>query len=886
MDTEHEPPTPFNAALTAKEIKDIEKVDKKAQSQAKSAFETAVKKAVYKELMVLKASNAGVLKYGFLSSMVKKYQPKYPFLTRSTLRYMIDNHKRSIEQANPIVNVEEIDVSDASTISTLTPTFDTSADVLPRMNVENDEGRVEGNIEENDESSVDGKSKNKGGRPSKKAKLELKSRQSDALLEAATQVKYEKEQCSGAGSKLPKGRIQTIISDIEKKYSLSAKTLSKETVLSRVKANNLTGFSPQHTSPVAQLEPMIVEYCIRLARMGCPLECGDVLHLANSMIKRDSEAYNNIKAYKDKRDQFFDPKHPLAHGWYKGFMERYVSEIKRGAGKIRDIKRYTWCTESVFTNMYNAVYDVMVRAGVATVSEEEKMFDSKGDVVFDMTLQYGRPTKYELIHPEMVVFVDETGANTNQVDDKRYGGHKYILPTDGSSTGTLGSTTDMHFTVLPFISGTGEPIMCAIILKSEKHVSEIPTSWKLGIDITRPLEPADTDEEMLMKNIGEGKAMHAGPTCVYNNKTIPCFVCTSPKASITSDLLAEMLKAIDSYHVFDRSDGKKPFLLLDGHHSRYETPFLDYIHNAEHPWSCCIGVPYGTHIWQVADSPQLNGLFKNSLAKAKKIFFDIKVERNIQRFETTDIIPLVTYAWDRSFALVHNAKKAIAQRGWNPMNYYLLDHKDVRCDEIANSTTSVTSEHEMSNASVYNQYNLDQGLAGRYLDMFMSHSNKSAARNETTQAKILKAKQDKTVGESLKRVARFSSAALASENHYEIYEEIGTLLSEKNTLVNENEAAKKAKKNHKHNVALQQYMNARAKDRNGEVLTSADLKILVRHHWSTGDPKVPTKVAELRQRWNEIKDQFVLFEAQQPHGKTPGQANGSNEASENTAVEI
>jgi hypothetical protein len=275
---------------------------------------------------------------------------------------------------------------------------------------------------------------------------------------------------------------------------------------------------------------------------------------------------------------------------------------------------------------------------------------------------YGRPTNFVLTHPEMVVFVDETGSNTCQVMDGHADGQLFILPKDGSSGGALGSVTDVHFTVLPFVSGTGDAIMCSIILKSEKLVNEIPMSWRYGIDITKDLFNEESDQDLFMMNTGKGKAMAGGPTCIFQGKEIPCFVCTSPKASITSQLLADMLCFIDSHCIFDRSNGKKPFLLLDGHHSRMDLPFLDYIHGKDHEWSCCIGVPYATHIWQVADSPQLNGSFKSELTKAKRKFFEIKAARGSHSFEMCDIVPLVTHAWSNSFGNSTNAKKAIAQR--------------------------------------------------------------------------------------------------------------------------------------------------------------------------------------------------------------------------------
>jgi hypothetical protein len=66
--------------------------------------------------------------------------------------------------------------------------------------------------------------------------------------------------------------------------------------------------------------------------------------------------------------------------------------------------------------------------------------------------------------------------------------------------------------------------------------------------------------------------------------------------------------------IFDRSGGSNPFLLCDGHGSRFEEPFLEY--NLEYncpwncPWNCFIGIPYGTSVWQAGDSVDQNGILK------------------------------------------------------------------------------------------------------------------------------------------------------------------------------------------------------------------------------------------------------------------------------------
>jgi hypothetical protein len=48
-----------------------------------------------------------------------------------------------------------------------------------------------------------------------------------------------------------------------------------------------------------------------------------------------------------------------------------------------------------------------------------------------------------------VLFVDETGCNTNQKDDGHVGGKLFVLPTDDSDVAPIGAT-DIHFTLFAF----------------------------------------------------------------------------------------------------------------------------------------------------------------------------------------------------------------------------------------------------------------------------------------------------------------------------------------------------------------------------------------------------------------------------------------------------
>jgi hypothetical protein len=89
--------------------------------------------------------------------------------------------------------------------------------------------------------------------------------------------------------------------------------------------------------------------------------------------------------------------------------------------------------------------------------------------------------------------------------------------------------------------------------------------WKEGME--------DWDEDQIggilteeMMN-GLEHIFPCGPTCDFHGTIVPSFVCWYPKGSITSSLLAFMLKQMDDLKLFDRSDGIDPFLLLDGHGS-------------------------------------------------------------------------------------------------------------------------------------------------------------------------------------------------------------------------------------------------------------------------------------------------------------------------------
>ena len=157
---------------------------------------------------------------------------------------------------------------------------------------------------------------------------------------------------------------------------------------------------------------------------------------------------------------------------------------------------------------------------------------------------------------------------------------------------------------------------------------------------------------------------------MYRGKTVPALVRWHKSASITSDILVKMLCTLDEMNLIPREANVKPFILLDGHRRRLEIPFLRYVNTPEDHWIACIGVPYGTVLWQVGDSKEQNGSFSMAMMKAKQELLALKDGLGLQNdgILDTNLMPLIIIAWNKIFARVDKNRNAIFNRGWNPLN--------------------------------------------------------------------------------------------------------------------------------------------------------------------------------------------------------------------------
>ncbi len=452
----------------------------------RKAIRKAIQAEAFKELLKLKAAGQGKLQYGEMERLVKKYNEKgYPEVTRDNLNYRL----KKLEEVHKKKDAEA-------------KSMQLAAERTQLIGIKVPEAVVVESLDLSGSSKSGGCSKGSTKASANQQRLAIRMATADCV-----QLYLEKKALYGKRN-VPNGTLESIVSKVEIEAGLPEKTISRRTVRHRVLTGKVDGTNAAQISPVADIEPLIAYFCIRMARLGEPLSKTLVINLANDLIS-DTDYQERVKVFKAH--------HKITDGnlggrWYHGFMKRNEAILKHHKTKVKDVKWRTWVTEENFQAMYDNVYEAMVEAGVA----EELPGEVESGV--------GRPTKHNLLRPECVVFVDETGCNTNQKDDGHVGGELFILPVDDDDIAPTGATTDIHYTVLAFLLATGQAIMCAVIFKSERDVSEIPISWKLGIDIKKPMNVDTTSE--LIKDIldNDDGPMSGGPKCKYNGKEVPCFL--------------------------------------------------------------------------------------------------------------------------------------------------------------------------------------------------------------------------------------------------------------------------------------------------------------------------------------------------------------------------
>ena len=565
---------------------------------------------------------------------------------------------------------------------------------------------------------------------------------------------------------------QGILDYIKKKRNLPPSfNVSYETIRTRLKGGHqeLLEWDARNGkgSPLKAVEPMFVELFIGLAKCRQCIGPGRGLQLINALIKGTIHQKKLIE-FKNLNPTYQDSNYEgvAQIRYWRNFLERHGDKITMKKGKKYSLDRANWTHYQHFQAMYDHIEEELVSAGLATKLPEPIWVDCNGNEVADETKAKGMKIQVKLNFPSLVIMCDEVGSSTDMEGDGAVGKERFICAI-GDEPRQLTARRDKHFTVLGLTLASGEPLMCVVLIQGKRHdvaveagiLDEKLNSFVGDIEIDRPFD-------ILMKNFGidddgNEKVLPGGPTCKYKGVDVPCFVRFTEGGGMSGKVLKEIFMTLDALKIFeqDRKEGRIPFMLLDGHQSRFDIDFLKYINDDAHEWAVCIGVPYGTAFWQVGDSPEQNGAFKSHLTKWKREKLRTRLASGQQDVGIlpTDIIPMIRYAWNNSFARIDTNKRAIAERGWNPLNRALLLHPDIRVtmtqnevhDEwnsglrpdvipvqkkksVSNSNMNESLLRGASNGSVadsHNDLNFRDGFAGYFVDTIVRHNDLHVARN-------------------------------------------------------------------------------------------------------------------------------------------------------------
>ena len=602
----------------------------KAERQNRESTLIAICENIHEEVL----RNDGKMPYGLLSLLAREWHSKFPWITRNVVnkRY-IKYRKEQIEGREIMVDATSEQTNDVSSIST----------------------------------GVDAR---KPGRPkgtTDKLKFENEQLRTDLTNEITAEYSKLMTEAVNLKKKVKRGTLCELI-DREKRekgvdFVINHQTIRRRIVRQKLYHTHRGG----HRSPLEEVEHIAVSIMIQMARIRQPLTPSKGLALINNLIS-GTEYEDTLVKWKQKYTLNALP--TLSRGYWYSFMKRNRHRIVSKRGQKYELDRQNWTTYANFADMYNHCALEMEHAGVAK-RLEEPIWMTRDGVQCTVDDAYGCKVTHAIIRPDMCLCGDEVGGNICMAGDGHVGGELF-LAEKGTIPQNKTSKTNKRFTLIGLTAFTGEPVLCIIILQGKQPKPDI----EAGVDILVSPIGDTSDPDFFANNYGPGKYMPGGPVCHFNGKEIPAMIRWHESGSITSEILVDALKTLDSLKVFPRNDGVSPFLLLDGHSSRLQPPFLQYINTPVDHYVTCIGVPYGTALWQVGDSKEQNGSFNMAMTSEKRNLVNKKEQMSLPgKLVATDIMPLINRAWARSFARKEKNQVAIADRGWNPYNRIpLLDH--------------------------------------------------------------------------------------------------------------------------------------------------------------------------------------------------------------------
>jgi hypothetical protein len=265
-----------------------------------------------------------------------------------------------------------------------------------------------------------------------------------------------------------------------------------------------------------------------------------------------------------------------------------------------------------------------------------------------------------------------------------------------------------------------------------------------------------------------------------------------------------------------------------------------------HKWTVCVGTPYATDQWQFGDATEMNGCFKMALTKAKEELTRHNVD-SFQKvaFTTTDVVPLLNKAWASSFADPSKGRKALADRGWNPLNRALLTTEKILKTKttvdatIATVVTPLPQDFDL---------NVDNGAAGDILDKLFTRRDNAKALGRSRAKK----RHNEVHGGQVKKAKKMTAGAHVRDGQFLLDDDLKDFQA-KYYAAKQDEAKQKQAK--KQSAVEKQWQDAQVvKSKPFQQWTISDFKVMLQYRKKVGDPAMATTLTGLKEQWQQRCD--------------------------------
>jgi hypothetical protein len=286
------------------------------KKQLKKGADRAIQKQAFNELLLRRANNGGKFNFGDIQNVVNEFQALgYDAVTRRNLQYRLNNFikkgtttlfsERECPTTVKLANVTEVSpltVDDfGSNPGEKNPGDNNMSTSLSVVEDDVEEGNLSPIGEGEGESDI--AKKRREGLARKKQQEVQNQLVQQALLTISSKYAELRDSAKAnpESNYVEKGTLAALIQSTTMELGLPEGIIKKQTILSRLRRNNLTGFAHQKVSPLDAMEPLLVEWCIKMAKIGQALTKENVMDLATELIEGTEHA-NKLEEFKKKRN--------------------------------------------------------------------------------------------------------------------------------------------------------------------------------------------------------------------------------------------------------------------------------------------------------------------------------------------------------------------------------------------------------------------------------------------------------------------------------------------------------------------------------------------------------------------------------------------------------